>query len=159
GTDAVKGHDGLVKLSGYEIAARLSFQFWQTTPDDDLLGAAEQGSLSEDDGFGDAVDHLLSSPRAASALQQFAREWLRLETMRDLDSLNGDPVFDAFAGDNVPSPNLKEDMISELTESLSYHGLVKNETLADWFESPYSFARSTELANIYGLSAWDGTGE
>jgi hypothetical protein len=159
GADAVSGQDGLYALSDYEVATRLAFQFWQTTPDDSLLDLADKGELSSDDGLDSALDQVLSSPRASPAFAQFAREWLMLDTLPALDALNADPVFAAFVGDDVPSPNLKEDMIEEVTESFSYHALVKDESLRDWYESPYSFARSDELARIYGVDAWDGKGE
>jgi hypothetical protein len=36
---------GAYELSAHELAARLSYQFWQTVPDAALLAAAEDGSL------------------------------------------------------------------------------------------------------------------
>jgi hypothetical protein len=159
GADAVTGQNGLYELNDFEIASRLSFEFWQTTPDDELLAAAESGDLTSDAGFSEAVDHVLENPRAAKAIEQFAREWFGLDSMRALDSLATDPVFKAFAGANLPSATLKEDMIKEFTESLSFHAFVKNETMRDWVESPFSFARSKELASIYGIDAWNGQGD
>ncbi|MFT3924908.1 MAG: DUF1588 domain-containing protein [Myxococcales bacterium] len=102
---------------------------------------------------------MLSSPRASGALQQFAREWFGLDSMRALNSLASDPVFKSFAGANLPSATLKEDMIKEFTESLSFHAFVKDEGTREWIESPFSFARSKELASIYGIDAWDGQGD
>jgi hypothetical protein len=159
GGDPVPNVSGLYQLSDYEIAARLSYQFWQSTPDDTLLSAAERGELKDDAGFEKALDYVLSSPRAAQALSRFAREWFALDTLRALDSAVGDPVFDAFAGDDVPSPDLRDDMIQELTDSLAYHAFTRDDTLRDWIESPYAFARSEELANIYNTSVWDGSSE
>lgn len=159
GDKTVEGQNGLYQLTNHEIAARLSFQFWQSTPDDELLAAAARGDLTTDAGFEAALDHVLQSDRAADALEQFTREWFGLNTLRPLDSLVGNPVFDAFAGDDVPGPDLTEDVIKEFTESLRYHAFVKNEPLREWVESPYSFARTPELANIYGTPAWNGQGE
>ncbi len=159
GADAVKGQNALYQLTDHEIASRLAFEFWQTTPDDELLSAADKGELSTEDGFAKAVDYVLESPRAARAIEQFAREWFGLDELRALDSLNSDPVFKAFAGENLPSPTLKEDMIREFSESLSFHAFVKDETLRDWVESPFSFARSEELAAIYEIEPWDGRGD
>jgi hypothetical protein len=159
GAAGVAGQNGLYELTDHEIAARMSYYFWQSTPDDVLLAAADKGDLDSDDGFEAALDHVLESPRAASALEQFAREWFGLDGMRPLDQLNGDKVFDAFVGNDTPSPDLKEDMIKDFTESLSYHAFTKDDTLRDWVESPYSFARSAELANLYGVEAWNGQGE
>jgi hypothetical protein len=159
GGEAVAGAAGLYQLTGYEIAARLSYQFWQTGPDDTLLAAADSGELGTDAGFEAALDHVLASPRASATLERFAREWFGLNSLRAMDSLVGDPVFDAFAGDLVPSPDLTEDMIKELTESLSYHAFSRADSLRDWVQSPYSFARTEELASIYGTPVWSGEGE
>lgn len=159
GDRSVEGKDGLYQLTNHEIAARLSYQFWQSAPDDALLRAADRGELVTDEGFENALDHVLQSERAADALELFAREWFGLDAMRPLDSLVGDPVFEAFAGDDLPGPDLKEDAIKEFTESLRYHAFVKDEPLREWVESPYSFARTEELARIYGTHVWDGQNE
>ncbi len=154
GAAAVK--DRLYALNDYEIAARLSYLFWQTAPDQALLDAAAAGSLSKDDGFKAQLDRVLKDARTGSALEQFAREWLDLDTLRPLDSLNGTPIFDAFTGKDKPSATLKEEMIQELTDSLAYHAQAENGTLDEWLESTYSFAKSQALAAIYETPVWDG---
>ncbi|HVZ35962.1 MAG TPA: DUF1592 domain-containing protein, partial [Polyangiaceae bacterium] len=146
----------LFQLNDYEIATRLAYEFWQTAPDDDLLAAADRGELSTDDGYQKALDRVLADPRAGLGLEQFAREWLDLDDMRPLDALVGTPVFDAFAGANKPNANLKEEMIQDLTDSIAFHAFSDQGTLAEWLESPYSFARTQDLASIYGTSVWDG---
>ncbi len=143
-------------MNDFEIATRLSYLFWQTAPDQALLDAAAQGELSSDDGFAEQLDRVLKDPRAGAALEQFAREWLDLDALRPLDSLNGTPIFDTFAGKDKPSATLKEEMIQDLTDSLAYHAQNENGTLQEWLESPYSFARSQALAAIYETPVWDG---
>ncbi|MDB4976378.1 MAG: Cellulose-binding domain protein [Myxococcaceae bacterium] len=156
GKDAVAGKKALFQLNDYEIATRLAYQFWQTTPDAELLAAADRGELSTDDGFGEALDRVLSDDRAGEGLEMFTREWLNLDSLRPLDSLNGTPIFDAFAGADKPSATLKEEMIQDLTDSIAFHALKQEGTLADWIESPYSFAQSDALAAIYNTPKWDG---
>lgn len=146
----------LFALNDYEIATRLSYQFWQTAPDKELLEAADAGKLGTDQGYAEQLDRVLKDPRAGEALEQFVREWLGLDNLRALDSLNGTPVFDAFAGKDKPSATLKEEMIQDLTDSLAYHAQIENGTLQEWLESPYSFARSQALAAIYRTPVWDG---
>jgi hypothetical protein len=149
---------GTSKLSSYETAARLSYQFWQTAPDEELLARAADGSLSSDAGYEAAVDYVLAHPKANAAIEDFVAEWFALDELRSLDDLVGTPVFDAFVGDDVPSPELRDAMIADVTESLRYHTLVEPGTLRDWFDSPYSFAKGAELASIYGTELWDGQG-
>jgi hypothetical protein len=81
-----------------------------------------------------------------------------LDDLKRLDTLVGSPVYDAFLGDDVPSPGLRNDMIEDVTESFVYHALTEPGSLADWLNSPYSFARSGELAAIYGTPVWNGAG-
>jgi hypothetical protein len=156
GKDAVAGTSSLFKLNDYEIATRLAFQFWQTTPDDALLAAADRGELSTEAGYASALDRVLSDARAGQGLETFAREWLGLDDLRALDSLNGTPVFDAFSGADKPSATLKEEMIQDVTDSIAYHAMKEEGSLADWIESPYSFAKSPALAALYSTPAWDG---
>jgi hypothetical protein len=145
-------------LSGYELAARLSYQFWQTTPDDTLLARAADGSLATKSGYEDALEYVLDHENAERAIGDFVSEWFALDDMRDLDDLVGNPIFDAFVDDDVPSPTLRDEMIADVTDSLRYHTFVEPSTLKDWFDSPYSFAKSDELASIYGTEVWDGRG-
>jgi hypothetical protein len=87
-------------LSDYEVAARLSYFLWNTTPDDALLDAAEAGELSGD-GLRAQAERLLDDPRAEHAVQRFVSGWLQLdggqlhhpleEAMKDADLF---PEFD-----------------------------------------------------------------
>lgn len=155
GDSALQGP--LFTLSGPEIAARLSYLFWQTAPDQELQDAASRGELGDDSGYEAQVDRMLADPRAGAALAQFTREWLSLDSLRPLDALEGTPIFDAFAGKDAPSPALREEMIEDLTASLAYHAQREEGTLQEWLESPYSFARSPALAAIYETPVWDGS--
>ena len=49
GDTAVAGQTGVYDVSPYELASRLSYQLWQTAPDDALLAAAADGSLRDAD--------------------------------------------------------------------------------------------------------------
>jgi hypothetical protein len=156
GKGQVGSSPSLFTLSDHEIATKLAFQFWQTTPDDELLAAADRGELSSDAGFEKALDRVLNHERAGEGLERFAREWLGLDGMRPLDSALGDPVFDAFAGEDSPTATLKEEMIQDVTDSLAFHALKDDGTFAEWLESPFSFAKSPDLAAIYHTPVWDG---
>lgn len=58
-------------LSGYEIATRLSYAVWNTTPSRELLGAAAAGQLTSADGVKNMAMSMLDDPRAAGMLQRF----------------------------------------------------------------------------------------
>jgi hypothetical protein len=68
--------DGVYKLTDHEIAARISYLLWGTTPDDDLLAAADAGLLTEPVDRADAIDRLLNADRAKSQLHRYHAMWL-----------------------------------------------------------------------------------
>ncbi len=78
---------GNKRYTGYELATRLSFFLWNTTPDDALLDAAEAGTLGTYEGVSKEVDRMLASPKARDGLRNFVSQWLRLG---DLDRLSKD---------------------------------------------------------------------
>jgi hypothetical protein len=75
-TDADK--DGVVMLSGFELASRLSYLLWGSMPDDRLLVAAEIGKLATKEGLVDEAERLMEDPRSRNAVLHFHRQWLEL---------------------------------------------------------------------------------
>lgn len=81
-------------FTDYELAARLSFFLWNSTPDDALLDAAEAGLLSTDAGLLASTRRLLASDRAREGLRDYFTEQL---TLYALDALAKDPtLFEHF---------------------------------------------------------------
>ncbi|HHH10986.1 MAG TPA: DUF1592 domain-containing protein, partial [Sorangium sp.] len=66
------------KLNDYELATRLSFFLWNTTPDDALLDAAARGELSGDK-LSQHAARLLDDPRAEKTILRFMSQWLQLD--------------------------------------------------------------------------------
>jgi hypothetical protein len=64
------------KLDDYEIAARISFLLWGTTPDADLLADAEAGLLEDPVQRVDAIERMLDSERAHDQLHRWHAMWL-----------------------------------------------------------------------------------
>lgn len=75
---------GSVRLSGYELAARLSYAFWQAPPDAALIQAAEDGSLGADAGLESAATRVLQDPRAAATVRGFLEALVHLGALRSL---------------------------------------------------------------------------
>jgi hypothetical protein len=57
------------RLTSISMASRLSFLLWNTTPDDDLLAAAENGELVDDAGLAASVERMLASPKLEDGLR------------------------------------------------------------------------------------------
>lgn len=81
---------GELRLDGYSIASRLSFFFWNSGPDDELLQAAGRGELHTPEGLAAAVDRLLSSSRLESGMRAFFDDMMAFD---EFDSLAKDPTI------------------------------------------------------------------
>jgi hypothetical protein len=147
---------GPVALGPYELASRLSFHFWQTLPDAELLAAAASGALLDDAGYRAQVERLYVDPRTLDALEELAQDWLMPEALPDLAMNVGTAAFDAFRGEVTPSHELRGDMLAELDGMLAYYAHQTDSGFDAFFASDRSFARSAELAAIYGVPRWDG---
>jgi hypothetical protein len=63
-------------LDGYEIAARMSYLLWGSTPDDALLADAEAGRLKDAAGRRTVAQRMLQDSRAKEQLHRFHAMWL-----------------------------------------------------------------------------------
>jgi hypothetical protein len=68
--------EGAIPLTPYEIATRLSYLVWGSTPDDALLARARAGELATPEQREAEVRRMLESPRASDMLVEFHRQWL-----------------------------------------------------------------------------------
>jgi hypothetical protein len=69
---------GLIKLTGYEMATRLSFLFLNGAPDTALLDAAAAGTLSTPAQVAAQARRLMQDPRFIDAMGAFHRDWLHV---------------------------------------------------------------------------------
>ncbi|MDD9971579.1 MAG: DUF1592 domain-containing protein [Myxococcales bacterium] len=148
-----------VPLSAHELAARLSFHFWNSMPDEQLLALAESGEILEAVTYAAEVERLFRDARTRDTVREFFRDWLKLEDLPELDMNNSFPVFQRFAGEQLPSPDLREAMIDEVLDLLDYHTWEQQADLFDLLTTDLAFARTEELAALYGLPVWNGQGK
>ena len=156
---AVAGNDDYFALDAYEIAARLSYTFWQTLPDDELLKAADDGSLATDDGFDKELTRVFADERTQATLWQFWNEWLRFEAFTGFSSER--PAFQALAaGEHLGEPGHDHwgDMVQEIRDLTELYTWKQPGTLHELMTSNVSVTRSADLAHLYGVKAWSGSG-
>jgi hypothetical protein len=67
---------GVVALTGWEMASRLSYLLWDTMPDPGLFQAASNGDLATVEGIEDEARRMLKDARARDALVHFHAQWL-----------------------------------------------------------------------------------
>lgn len=71
-----KGDGVTFALDNYEIATRMAFLLWGSTPDDALLADAKSGRLSDTNARDMAARRMLEDPRARAQLHRFHAMWL-----------------------------------------------------------------------------------
>jgi len=158
GDTAISGQTGVYDVSPYELASRLSYQLWQTAPDDALLSAAADGSLRDATTYNAQVARLLADPRARPALDEFFADWMKVEDLPALDAKNADATFKTFAGADLPDAKLRQAMIDDVVGMLDYYTWTTPAGISALLTSDLSFARDARLAKLYGVAAWNGTG-
>jgi len=124
----------------FELASRLSYALWNTTPDDALLDAAQSGKLDAA-GLTTAADRLLSDARAKSALDNFHVERLNLGELASLDKDSG--VIDMTDGLRAA---LRDDVLRTFALFAA-----DGQDFLQVFDSRTVFVNA-ELADVYGLS-------
>lgn len=150
--------DATRALGPYELASRLSYHFSESLPDEELFGLARSGELAKDDVYARQVDRLAQGPHARAILDELFGEWLRLGELERLDARLGDPVFDAFVDGDRPTASLRENMFADVLNAAAWvtaHG----GTLGDLVQNRQSFARTPDVAKLYGVPTWDGVSE
>ena len=132
-----------IVLSGYEVASRLSYMLWQSMPDDALMTAAGNGSLSTPSGILTEATRMLQDPRARATFhQQYAHMG---EGTRWVD-ITRDPSFTQFSAAVVPT------LTAETSRLFEYITFEKGAgTFRDLLTTPVGFVNN-QLAPIYGVS-------
>ena len=130
------------RVNDIDLASRLSYFLWSSTPDQQLLKLAFEGKLSDPQVYEEQVRRMLVDDKARSLGMHFGGQWLKWEDLRS--RANPDrkrfPNFD-FA--------LRVSMYRE--SSLFFDNLVReNLSILDLIDSDYSFLNQ-KLAIHYDI--------
>jgi hypothetical protein len=140
------GNAAMLAFDDYELATRLAYFLWNTTPDDALLDAAAAHQLSMGNGFEAQVARLVGSPRAGTGTRTFFGEYYQLEAMDDLPQLPSVfPLKTATLG-----PAMREETLRFVAEVAGPTGDMRA-----LFDSPTTFVNG-ELAKLYGITGVTG---
>lgn len=74
----------------FEMASRLAYFLWNTTPDDELLAAAEAGRLTTDEGLAEQARRMIDDERAREGVRRFFTDVFELY---ELDHLSKDATL------------------------------------------------------------------
>ncbi len=135
------------RIGDVQLASRLSFFLWSSIPDDELLGLAIDGKLSDPAALTKQVLRMLADPKSESLTKNFAAQWLYL---RNLDSFtpNGRlfPDFD---------DNLRQAFRAE-TEMLFSSVVSEDKSALRLLDADYTFLNE-RLAKHYGIGGIYGS--
>lgn len=139
---------GVVRpLDDYELASRLSYFLWSSTPDDELLSEAKAGRLRDTKTLETQVRRMLLDVRARELSESFAVQWLRLD---QLYTAKPDPeLFKSF----YSGPQGKDTLHgAQLVEALLLFetALIENRSVLDFIAADYTWL-NPRLAKVYGL--------
>ncbi len=134
-------------ISDYELATRLSYFLWASTPDDELLRLAGENRLRDPKTLDAQVDRLLKSPKATALAESFATQWLKVKDL--YTSAQPDPgKYPNF------TPTLRDAMYQETVRFFD-SALREEGSLLRLLDCDYTFVNE-ELAKHYGIEGVTG---
>jgi hypothetical protein len=136
---------GHFTLSSYEIASRLSYMLWGSTPDSALDQAADNRQLDTPEQILKQAQRMVKDPKARDMVGAFHRSYMLMGTNTRWDNANKDTAL---------FPKFKKELLSSMQQEteLFFDHIVfaKNGTFQDLLESPVAFV-SSATAPLYGL--------
>jgi hypothetical protein len=133
-------------LTEFELATRLSYFLWSSTPDRELLSLAAKGQLRQPDQLKQQIERMIRDERARDFVRNFAGQWL---TLRKLDS---------FVPSDIVFPEWNEE-IRDLAKTETYllflYVMRENLSILRLLDADYSFMNQ-KLASFYGVPGVQG---
>lgn len=134
------------RVSDLELASRLSYFLWSTSPDRELLEVAVRNQLSNPTVLEKETRRMLADPRSAALTANFAGQWLYLRNLSDAQP-------DLFAYPNF-NFNLLRSMRHE-TELLFESVVREDRSVTDLLNADYTYVDEA-LARHYGIPDVEG---
>jgi hypothetical protein len=133
-------------LTDHELATRLSYFLWSSMPDEELLAAADAGTLQDDEVLGAQTARMLADPKSRAFTDNFAGQWLQTRALFDVV-----PDYNVFpAYDEALQYGLYEETAA-FFESFLHADLP----VTEMFTADFSFPNSRVAAH-YGVEGVDG---
>src|SRR5262245_60233007 len=129
------------RITDLELASRLSFFLWSSIPDDELIGVASQGRLSQPSVLEQQVRRMLADPRSDSLVSSFAQQLLYLRNLP------------ATAPDGVFYPNWDDELRQSLKREaeLFFESIIREDrNILDLLTADYTFVNE-RLAHHYAI--------
>lgn len=133
-------------ISDYELASRLSYFLWSSTPDETLLRLAATKSLRKPGVLDAQVMRMLRDEKAAALVENFAGQWLQFKNMDVMK-----PDLERFQNFD---DGLRRSMRRE-TAMFVGHVFRENRSVVDLLDADYSFL-DERLGRFYGVPGVTG---
>ena len=140
----IEDHDdrpGIHPLGHYEMASRLSYFLWSTSPDDELYRLAGEGRLQDPKVIAAQVDRMLDDPRSRAFATSFMGQWLGTQ------DVGGRVVPLLTELQHYYTPEVAADLREQPVLFLQYM-LARNRSLLDLLDADYTFL-TERLAKYY----------
>ncbi len=130
-------------LNNYELATRLSYFLWSSTPDEELLRLADQGKLKNTTTLIAQAKRMMRDSKASALAENFAGQWLQLRKLAVVqpdDKSFGEPLRQAMT-----------------QEALRFFtGVVQEDrSVLEFLDADYTYVNAP-LAKHYGISGITG---
>ena len=134
---------GLIPLTSYEMATRLSYLFTNSMPDAALMAAADSDALQVPATVEAQARRLLTDPRARAAVADFHAQWLQFVRMEGLTKAPASfPTFDA------PLAQALRDSTVRFVD----HAFWDLDSLSAFLTDTHAYVNDA-LAPVYGVAA------
>jgi hypothetical protein len=140
--DLIGGGEGQRTLTDEELASRLSYFLWSSTPDAELLKLARSKRLSQTDELMWQVRRLLTDGRIRGLATEFGGNWLDIRRFEEHNAVDRER-FPAFTDD------LREAMFEEPIQF--FLDAVRNDrSVLEFLDAEHTFVNA-DLARHYGM--------
>ena len=129
------------RISDLELASRLSFFFWSSIPDAQLIDVATSGKLREPAVLEQQVKRMLADPKSNALISNFTGQWLSVRSLRTYE-----PVVNLFPDydDNLRAAYQRE-------VELFFSTIVQEDrSILDLLDGNFTFLNE-RLAKHYGI--------
>ena len=129
------------RITDLELASRLSFFFWSSIPDSELIDVATSGKLREPAVLEQQVKRMLADPKSNALISNFTGQWLSVRSLRTYE-----PVVNLFPDydDNLRAAYQRE-------VELFFSTIVQEDrSVLDLLDGNYTFVNE-RLAKQYGI--------
>ena len=135
-------NEGIMMLSNYELASRLSYFLWSSRPDEELLRAARAGELSVPENLAQQARRMLTDRKARRFATEFFGQWFgfyRFDDFTGIDTIH----FSEF------TDKLKASLYDESVSFFEYI-VAEDRPVDEILFADYTFL-DQKLADHYGI--------